>query len=543
VALVMLLVTTGVWAQEEPDADAEVHPAQGEIVPVDAGRAPKVASAPLSLDVEGAYVEGRNLHALSPVMAAEVAAADARFEEQFGQVQPGPRRVGLVRPIGPPSLSMDEQWAEHRRLADGRDLWTLAVRSPGAHGLRLHFNRFDLGSASLLVYAWAGDDLIVRGPYSGQGPNGNGDFWTASLPGDTAFVEVTATSSFHLQITEVGHFDQEIAGPVRGNGVHEVDQLPCHLDAMCYEHWAGTITPRQATVKLVFATDGGSKAICSGTILNDLDPETRIPYLLTAYHCLHTQTAADSLEVIWFWQRDSCGGALPSYYSLPRSNGATMLETNPTSGGNDMAFLRLRGDLPPGAGLAGWTTSSPFRVLGIHHPAGSWKRLTFYKDVGVCIGCAFCGDPSDYDFYDFVDGIIEGGSSGSGIFTEGGLLFGQLYGHCCPIADCAGEDLACDNKDEFAAQYGEFETTYPRIRRWLEMGGTVHVDGDYEGEELGTPSEPFDTVGEAYDLAWDGTRLAIRGRGAGFDGSYPESLVLAKRMEVLSAGGVVTIGR
>ena len=138
--------------------------------------------------------------------------------------------------------------------------------------------------------------------------------------------------------------------------------------------------------------------------------------------------------------------------------------------------------------------------------------------------------------YDMTDGVLEGGSSGSGVFNYGGQLLGQQKGVCCISLSCAGAEIDCDNKGGYVAQYGEFESTYPAILRWLEMGGTIHVDGGYEGQELGTPSEPFNTVVEAYNFAWDGTRIKMAA------GSYPESLTFSKQIELLASGGTVTIG-
>jgi hypothetical protein len=67
--------------------------------------------------------------------------------------------------------------------------------------------------------------------------------------------------------------------------------------------------------------------------------------------------------------------------------------------------------------------------------------------------------------------------------------------------------------------------------------GTIYVDRTYTGEERGTPSKPFNTVGEANNLAWDGAQINIRA------GSYPETLTFSKRVKVLAPGGTATIGR
>jgi hypothetical protein len=531
---VVLHVTASAGAQQEQEPDVALHEAPGEIVPLEMGLAAEPPPAPISLAFADAFQAGRNIHELSPVTAEAIARADQASEERFGHLEPGPQRVGLVRAIEPAALSVDRRHALSRELPDGRTLWTLAIRSPGAYALRVHVTGFDVGAGSMLLYAQAGEHRIVRGPYGGTGPDRNGAFWTPSLPGDTVFIEVAGPEDPRLEIREIGHFDRDPGGYYRegGDGTRAPDQLPCHLDAMCYEHHPGTIIPRQATGRMSFEIDGVMYT-CTGTLLNDLDPDTYVPYFLTANHCLPSQDEVDTLSVRWFWQRDSCGGTLPDANTLPVSSGATLLETNPS---NDMTFVRLSGSLPGGIGLAGWSTAYAPVGFGIHHPAGSWKRLTFLTNVGDCFECGFCGDLFHYDFYDMSAGVVEGGSSGSGVFNYDGQLLGQLKRACCISLSCSGAEIDCDNQGGFVAQYGEFESTYPTILRWLEMGGTIHVDGGYSGQELGTPAEPFDTVVEAYNLAWDGTRIRIAA------GSYPESLTFSKQIELLAAGGRVTIG-
>jgi serine protease len=65
----------------------------------------------------------------------------------------------------------------------------------------------------------------------------------------------------------------------------------------------------------------------------------------------------------------------------------------------------------------------------------------------------------------------------------------------------------------------------------------IYVDWAYNGTELGFSTMPFDTVGEANDIAWNGARLLVDA------GSYPESLTFSTRLTVLAQGGTVIIGQ
>lgn len=493
---------------------------------------------PVSLRLADAFQEGRNIHDLGVVSVEQIAAADRAAAQEYSYVHPGPRRVGLVRSVGPTPLVMKEGTAIQLAVPGKGSVWTLAIRSPGAFGLRVHFTHFDVGAGSAIVYARGSSGLIVRGPFTGRGPDRTGDFWTASLPGDTVFIEVTGADEPRLVVAQVLHFDKNPAGPDQAETSAATPQeLGCHVDVMCE-----SVNPdaRDASGQMNYVKDGQGY-ICSGTLLRDLDGDTVVPYFLTAYHCISTQPVTDTLEVVWLWQRDRCerdGGVLPDYFGLLRNRGGTLLGANPTDGGNDMSFIRLNGDVPPGVTLAEWSLGGMTQPsYGIHHPAGTYKRVTVFNPSSYLLCTSIdWGDDGDYDLAESINGGIEGGSSGSGLFDQNGWLVGQLFGVCGPGID---ENGNCRDEDGWRAVYGKFSISYGigRVGRWLEIGGTINVNGAYGGEELGTPSQPFNTVGEANNFAWDGSRIRIQA------GSYREPITFSKRLTVLASGGSVIIGR
>ncbi len=513
--------------------DKAIHEAFPEFVPLDPNAPAPVAVTPVSLDLPDAFQESVNVFDLGSVTPERVAEADLAVARRYVGIRPGPRRVGIVRKITPVPVSAD--LALVTKLEGDELVWTLAIRSPEAFGTRLHFTHFDVGGGSLIVYAHGESGLVTRGPFTQRGPQGKGDFWTASLPGDTTFVKVRSTRVPQFEIAEMVHFDRDPAGPgglQEDGGDNGADVFGCHLDVMCYGEPPVDVTARKATGQMNFVS-GGEVMVCTGTLLSDHDSETRVPYFLTAAHCLSTQAEVDTLMVTWFWEKDSCNGSLPDPATLPNNVGGTLLTTTDE---NDMTFIRLAGDLPPGSGLAGWTTETGLdEAVGIHHPGGSWKRVTFLSGVGACPGCV-CLDSADFDYYDMDDGLVEGGSSGSGIFNYSGQLAGQLYGRCSDFSD--PDDMNCSNIDSYWAVYGEFEETYPLISYWLAIGGTMHVDSNnFIPPWNGTPASPFRTVSEANHAAWNGLRIKIRA------GSYPETLTISKRLTLIASGGTVTIGQ
>lgn len=506
---------------------------------------PKQAQpTPVSANWPGAFVEGRNIRSLGALSDVAIELADARVTARYAGLSRPPPRVGLARAIEPAPISLPGPGTIVRTLDDGRRVWTLAIQSPGAHELRAHFSDVDLGRNTMLIYARQGERLSVRGPITGRGPERDGDFWSPSIPGDRMYIEVVGFDEPRLEIHEVIHVDRDVdnGGQVAAGDCPGV--CPCHLDVMCQTDPVVNTAARQATGRMRYLEDG-SFVVCTGTLIADLDPGTFIPYFLTAAHCIDSQAVANTLEVTWFYQSDNtptaCSSSpnVPNPANLPSSVGATLLHsTGPPALTNDSALLRLNGALPEGIAFAGWTTAQASGVVGIHHPNGSWKRAVYAHFQSLATDCgADCGcfDSAFYAFYDVDDGIIQGGSSGSGMFNAQGQLIGQLFGHCtlCPDA----ED--CSHAGDWCLMYGEWENTYPAIRHWMELGGSIHVDAaNTSGPWVGTTGAPFRTVADGYNFAWNDPQLRLLIHA----GNYPERFTLNKRIRLTAHGGVVRMG-
>lgn len=93
-------------------------------------------------------------------------------------------------------------------LADRSKLWRMAVKSPGAKALRLHFTKVNLESGRL----WLHTGGTSFGPYSGKGPMDNGDFWADITPGESVTIEFLPggkSKTLPFEIPELSHLFQE----------------------------------------------------------------------------------------------------------------------------------------------------------------------------------------------------------------------------------------------------------------------------------------------------------------------------------------------
>ncbi|MEK6799298.1 MAG: serine protease [Planctomycetota bacterium] len=406
-------------------------------------------------------------------------------EDLARTAQPGtPTRIGVNRAVPHGSLSPSNGglWGD---LPDGGRVWSARLTLPGAQGVRVHFLEFDLAPGTRVVIAGEGG----AGPseYVESGVRSRGEFWAAPTEGEVVIIELQdpTGSSGHsrLVIDEVSHLYRGLkdSGGALPNDAASATLLSCHEDVSCHP-----VDPaaRDAVGVMFFPVPGGT-GTCTGTLLNDADPNTFAGYLLTANHCISDQASADGLSVYWFYQTDSCNGTVPSLPSRPHSNGATLLATSSGDfGGNDSSFLRLDNDPSAGQGFAAWTNSVPAvgaTVRGIHHPGSSHKRFSeglATTEAPICSGLPL----PRYVYNDWTIGITEGGSSGSALFNETWEVVGQLYGVCYFASP------TCTNPEMYNNVYGRFSYTYDLVSAYLEA---VIPDDGYEDNDAFETAAPM----------------------------------------------------
>jgi hypothetical protein len=218
---------------------------------------------------------------------------------------------------------------------------------------------------------------------------------------------------------------------------------------------------------------GDDALFCTGQLLNvSARTPDFTPYWLTANHCLSSQFEANFAEFFWLFQKASCGGATPSLGSVPRSQGATLLSSNPQS---DYTLLLVEGALTVADQLswAGWTSKEPANgvgLVGIHHPSGDHKRISFgvKEVVNECFTFPGFGGRKLVRSTWTTNAVTERGSSGSGLFREDtGQLVGQLLG---------GPSFCGIEPDGLFDCYGSFATTFTKIKNFLKAGSDDKSD-------------------------------------------------------------------
>lgn len=410
-----------------------------------------------------------------------------------------PLRNGFTRPLEHPRsvriTSGDLPARGERPLAGGLLIvegksvsWLAAIEVEAAHALRA---RLRVDSLPEGVEVWTrGAAGEVLGPFGGADVGADGALWLPPVAGPRLAVEVRAPLAavdaggvLALRIEEV----VELVDPGGGEAVLSPKAATaCEIDGRCVEPATLAVIDdfRHAVARLLFSESGFS-FLCSGALINDSDPSTDIPYLLTANHCFSTQEAASSLVATFDYFPATCNGTPPSLGSLPTVSGSTLLATSPQS---DFTLVRLSA-LPAGFNyFLGWTTRLLADGEGLYmlsHPEG--RRQAFSASGFEAIPAFLCtGAPTpDFLYSHQISGSTLGGSSGAPAIVpeNGGQIVGQLLGAC--LDPSVFDD--CDY-DTFSEVDGAFRTTFEHVEPWL-VPEPITVAVDAADRLAGEPSD------------------------------------------------------
>lgn len=369
-------------------------------------------------------------------------------------------------------------WKPSRR---GGKVAALRFQSEGALGVRVGLRVHSLPLGGLVRFHTDGSSeayqvatqeiqsTIQRNLDAGDTGEHAHTWWSPNLGGDAITVEFEVppgvpTDTVEVAIPALSHIyldAKDVASIQKAGG-------SCSQDVNCFGDPTVSATS-QSVAQLNFLV-GTSSYLCTGTLLND-DKSSGTPYLLTANHCISSQTSASSLWTYWFYRSASCNSPTIAAAATQTKAGATLLYN---SSHTDTSFLRLNGAPPAGVryaasapgGLSGTTS-----VFSIHHPGGDYQKYSEGVSTGPAATCGSAygpsncsiATPSNFLKVNWNVGTTLSGSSGGGLFMKvngAPYLVGQLYGG---YSSCTAP-----NDNEY---FGRFDVAYnAALYQWL--GGT-----------------------------------------------------------------------
>jgi hypothetical protein len=386
---------------------------------------------------------------LAPLSEAELA----------HMAEPGIRlKTGIRRAMAPHAMASGA-W---ETTSEGTRVWRMAIQSPGSRGIRVEFDDFAAGEGNV----WVHDGTHAAGPYTGRGLFDDGHFWSAAVPSGSVIVEYQPAPDTPLELEPpftIRAISHQVRTALDAAAAAAKDPADfCERDASCYSDWKSSMS----SVAQISFVDNGDDALCSGSLLSTRDNSFK-PYLLTAGHCINNEAAARTVEAYWTYQTPACGATPPaSNATSAKSTVGAHLVSFALPANGDYSLILLT-DVPAGTTFAGWDIADPpqlAELTGIHHPSGSWKRISFGERVAdatnVVEGITAPGDL--FTQVQWNEGRVEHGSSGSPLFSAPGVVVGSLsYG---PVND---DGTVC-TIDPSVAGYARFSNTYTQVHDYLE---------------------------------------------------------------------------
>lgn len=340
---------------------------------------------------------------------------------------------------GPAPLKVAELRQAELRLdgrdaaADARFARTLAIRTPDAAFIKVHFDHFSLPAGVTLevaspdgreIYRYSQDKLGPHTVDAALGQDGRTRFSAMSIHGPIALLRLVGTarepwrpehgvrvSRYHEGFPEAmlpelqrEHLLSSVIGPESICGTD--DKLP----AVCYASSDPTAFDRSRPVARILI---GGASLCTAWRVG---PDNRV---FTNNHCTSTQNGVASSEVWFNYQQATCGG---SSATVTKVAGDTLLATGSTL---DYTLFTVRDFATIGGfGYLGLDVRQPSlneEIFVAGHPGGRQKELSVVSDRDGGGRCRINDPDADGNAVNSDAGYYcdtEGGSSGSPVVAR-----------------------------------------------------------------------------------------------------------------------------
>lgn len=350
-------------------------------------------------------------------------------------------------------------------------LWyKFSIISKGAYSLNLIFEHiFVPDGASLSLYTADSSDCIT---YSSQEMNQTGILATTILKGDSIIVNYKEPQKSSFQgywiITQVSHDYKNI---LHSSENQLKAASTCSVDINCEDGNDWQIEKR-AVCKLIIR----GVTLCTGTLVANTARDNS-PYILTANHCVSSETSALKTVFYFDYENEVCGESTAT--KAKTISGASLVATADIKGKVDFSLLKMN-TIPPKSYnpyYAGWNRSEKMAkgTVCIQHPKGDVKKIS--TSSGKPESVTFKTDTKTYaenghwKVNQWDAGTTEGGSSGSALFDSNHLVIGDLSGGA---ATC--ESPRNDFFSKFSYAWNYYSNDNNRLDVWLDplnLGSTT----------------------------------------------------------------------
>ena len=475
------------------------------------------ASAQLSAGGYPLGLQRDDLNTLEPIVLPPIDRQSAVAEADRREAVGFPYTFGKMR-----QQHLELNDFQQTTLPDDSRISRIKVQSVGALGISIYFSEFRL-KPGVEVFAYSPDGRQVKGAFTARNNKAAGKFAIGHIHGEAVVLEVyepaDVVGQSQMTVSRFGHAfrGRQFRRPMsRRTDFGGSDT--CEVNVNCSE--GDDYREIQRSVVHYTIPSLFFEGACTGAMVGNTQQDST-PYFLTAEHCGLDQSPFGSggfvdnnalAQWVFYFNYEAPDCQNPaSDFGLDAESitGAVHVANSDDGGGDsgsDMALLELTLVPPPNYDpfYAGWDTRDQpsLRGVGIHHPAGDIKKISTYTQALKSTGWngSFLGSHWEvrWSSTDNGWGVTEGGSSGSPIFDEFGLIRGTL----------TGGGSFCDAQTQ-SDSYGKFSyhwisngsSANRRLKPWLDpLDSNPTTLLGYDPYDSTTTSRP-QTALAAFDLA------------------------------------------
>ena len=333
-------------------------------------------------------------------------------------------------------------------LQNGIKILRLSIKMPEAIAIMLYYDRFFIPDGGKL-FIYNANRTQLLGAYSSNTNPDNKKFATEFVAGDELILEYNEPQMSgnnvepDIRISGIGYGYNYLKVSQSNENIPLIDAKPggnsifnCQVNVNCPEgnNWQN----QKKGVAKTIAPVGNAGYLCSGSLVNNTAQDLT-PYYLSANHCFaDPEISFDQILFYFHYESTGCSSTTPT--NTKTIVGAQLLVDLPLSGSSDGTLLLLNSNIPNDYGVYynGWDRRNipAASGTGIHHPNGEIKKIsTFYSEVSNIrwTGNDDTGANNAHwrVFFDKTQSGYsqpEGGSSGSPLFNQDGLVVGTLTG-------------------------------------------------------------------------------------------------------------------
>lgn len=375
-----------------------------------------------------------------------------KWEDAITEKNGAPPRVAIVLPVDI-NLTEDGEWIT---LADGTKICRLTLNSTGALGILLYYSEFYIPEGDkLFIYNKAKDQLLGAYTNKTNPKDRHSEFSTQMVGGDELtfeYVSSSKTDQPSIVISGFGYGYNHINSNTKATGYGASGS--CQVNVNCSEGNNWQVHKRG--IARIISKIGFSSYYCSGSLINNTRNDAT-PYFLSAYHCFFSNSSEADYSSMQFYFDYEMEGCAADEEIVVNSRtkvlvGSQMLVANPISGGSDGALLKLNNTIPDDMVVCynGWNATNTPATSGvcIHHPSGDVKKISTYT-TPITTGTAVTEQGTSKSNVHWIvrfaatangHGTTEGGSSGSSLFNENGLIVGSLTAGGSSCSSLYGSD-------------------------------------------------------------------------------------------------------